>query len=74
MFEGGVGLAGGMNWRAQMLSTIINNDNDVLGYGFVGAGEFNLLSDRDICVTDGHLLHEVMEDDDGAVFKNCQSW
>ena len=54
---GGAGLAGGPTWHALATVTIINHADDFLGDGFVGAGEFSLLSGGNICVLDGRLVH-----------------
>ena len=60
---------GGMTWRAMATGTISDHAADVYGDGFVGAGAFYLLSGRDLHVLDDRLVHEVLADGDGVVFK-----
>ena len=60
---------GRLSWRALEMGTISNHAGDVLGDGFIGAGEFSFLIGRDIHVLDIRMVHEVLEDGYGAVFK-----
>ena len=66
---GGAGFVGGLSFHIIVASTISNYSDDVLDDGFVGAGEFSLLSGRYVCVINGCLVHEVLADGDGAVFE-----
>ena len=65
---GGAGFVGGLSFRIIAASTISNYADDVLDDGFVGAGEFYLLSGRYVRVINGCLVHEVLADGDGSVF------
>ena len=58
-----------MAWCTLTTSTVRNNSGNVLGDDFFGTGEFNFLGGRHLCVLDGCLVCEVLEDGDGAVFK-----
>ena len=69
MFAGARVFVGGLSFCIIMASTISNYADDVLDDGFVGAGEFSLLSGRYVRVINGCLVHEVLSDGDGAVFK-----
>ena len=51
------------------MGTARDNSEDVLGDGFVRAGEFYLLSGGDLCMLGGRLVHEVLADVDRSVFK-----
>ena len=53
-----------LTYNALLASKISNHDENFLGGGFVGAGEFYRLSEGDLFVLDGCLVHEVLADDD----------
>ena len=61
---------GWITWPALSTVTVINHADNVLSGGFVGAGEFSLLSGGDLRIIDSHMVHEVLKDGDGAVFGN----
>ena len=63
------GFASGMAWCALTTSTVINNADNILSDGFVGAGKFDLLGGGDLCVLDICLVREVLSDGDGAILK-----
>ena len=66
---GGAVLAGGLTWRALETGTISNHADNFVGDVFFGAGKFSLWSGRDLRVLDVRLVHEILSDGNGAVFK-----
>ena len=66
---GGAGFVGVLTLCTLAAITINNYSEIFLGDSFVGAVEFSLLSGGDLCIIDGCLVHEVLVDDYGAVFK-----
>ena len=59
----------GLTWHVLSEITISDHANNVIGNGFVGASEFSLLGGGYLCVSDEHLVHEVLIDDDGDIFE-----